>query len=60
MASNTISTFVKGVGAGMLAGAAVTVAAKMVMQDNHNISKGSGKIIKAMGDVVDGVQTIFK
>ncbi len=60
MSNNTVSTFVKGVGAGMLAGAAVTVAAKMVVQDNHNISKGSTKLIKAMGDIVDGVQTMFK
>ncbi len=60
MSNNTTSTFIKGVGAGMLAGAAVTVAAKMVMQDNHNMAKGSTKLIKAMGDVVDGVQTMFR
>ncbi len=53
-------SFVKGMGAGMLAGAAAVVVGKTVMKDKHNISKGSTKLIKAMGDIVDGVQTMFK
>lgn len=53
-------TFVKGVGAGMIAGAAAMVAGKMIIQDKHNVSKGSAKVIKAVGEIVDGVQTIFK
>lgn len=53
-------TFVKGVGAGMIAGATAMVAGKMIIQDKHNVSKGSAKVVKAVGEIVDGVQTIFK
>ena len=53
-------SFIKGVGTGMLAGAAAVVAGKMIMQDKHNVSKGSAKVVKAVGEIVDGVQTIFK
>ena len=60
MQKGTIMSFVKGMGAGMLAGAAAVVAGKMIMQDKHNISKGSAKVVKAVGEIVDGVQTIFK
>ena len=57
---NSSSSFIKGMGTGMVAGAAVVVVGKMIMQDKHNITKGSTKLIKAMGDIVDGVQTMFK
>lgn len=53
-------TFVKGMGAGMIVGAAAMVAGKMIIQDKHNVSKGSAKVVKAVGEIVDGVQTIFK
>lgn len=59
MQNNSMS-FVKGMGAGMVAGAAVVVVGKMITQDKHNIAKGSTKLIKAMGEIVDGVQTMFK
>ena len=54
------SSFIKGMGAGMIAGATATIVGKMVLQDKHNITKGSTKLIKAMGEIVDGVQTMFK
>lgn len=60
MQKGTTASFVKGMGAGMLAGAAAVVAGKMIMQDKHNVSKGSAKVVKAVGEIVDGVQTIFK
>ena len=60
MQKGTIMSFVKGVGTGMIAGAAAVVAGKMIMQDKHNVSKGSAKVVKAVGEIVDGVQTIFK
>ena len=60
MQKGNAMSFVKGMGAGMLAGAAAVVAGKMVMQDKHNVSKGSAKVVKAVGEIVDGVQTIFK
>lgn len=52
--------FIKGLGAGMVAGAAAVTVGKMLLKDNHNISKGSSKMVKAVGDFVDGVQTVFR
>ena len=54
------SSFIKGMGTGMVAGAAAVVVGKVLVKDKHNISKGSTKLIKAMGQIVDGVQTMFK
>ena len=54
-------SFFKGLGAGMAAGAAITLAAKTVTGGGkHNITKGSAKLVKAMGEVIDGIQTMFK
>lgn len=58
MQNNSMS-FIKGMGAGMIAGAAALAVGKVMLQDNKNISKGSSKLIKAVGEFVDGVQTIF-
>lgn len=58
MANNTMS-FIKGLGAGMVAGAAALAVGKVMLQDNKNISKGSTKLVKAVGEFVDGVQTMF-
>ena len=52
-------TFMKGLGAGMVAGAAALAVGKVMLNDNKNITKGSAKLVKAMGDFVDGVQTMF-
>ena len=52
--------FVKGMGAGMVAGATAVVVGKVMMDKNkHNVSKGSAKVVKAVGEIVDGVHTIF-
>lgn len=53
-------SFIKGMGAGMIAGATAVVVGKMVMQDKHNVSKGSAKVVKAAGEIVEGIQTMFK
>ncbi len=60
MQKNTISTFTKGAVTGMLAGAALLTVGKMVMDNNHNLSKGSAKAMKAVGEFMDGIQTMFK
>ncbi len=52
-------SFLKGVGAGMVAGATVVVVGKVMLQNNKNISKGSTKLVKAVGEFVDGVHTLF-
>ncbi len=53
-------SFIKGLGAGMVAGAAAVVVGKVVLQDKHNVTKGSTKLVRAVGDFVDGVQTMFR
>ena len=52
-------SFVKGLGAGMIAGAAALAVGKVILQDHKNVAKGSTKLVKAVGDFVDGVQTMF-
>jgi len=59
MQNNGKMKFVKGLGAGMIAGAAAVVVGKAVMKDKHNVAKGSTKMVKALGQFVDGVQTII-
>ena len=58
MQKNSMS-FIKGMGAGMVAGAAAVVVGKIMLNDHKNITKGSTKLVKAVGEFVDGVQTIF-
>lgn len=53
-------TFFKGLGLGMATGAAATFVCKTVLEDKHNISKGSAKVVKAVGEIVDGIQTMFR
>ncbi len=57
---NSVAPFVKGLGAGMIAGAAALAVGKFMMQDKHDVTKGSTKMVKAVGDFVDGIQTIFR
>ena len=56
---NGSMTFMKGLGAGMIAGAATLAVGKVMLQDHKNIAKGSTKLVKAVGEFVDGVQTMF-
>lgn len=60
MQKNSVSTFAKGAVTGMIAGAALLTVGKMVMQNNHNLSKGSTKAVKAVGELMDGIHTMFK
>ena len=59
MQNNSAMTFVKGMGAGMIAGAAAVVVGKMMLKDHKNIEKGGAKLLKAAGEMVDGFQTMF-
>lgn len=59
MNSNSTMTFMKGLGAGMIAGAAALTVGKMMLKDHKNVAKGSSKMVKAVGEFVDGVQTMF-
>ena len=52
---------VKGVGIGMLAGAAVTVVGSQMMKaDKKHLKKSAGKAMKTVSDVLDNVQYMFK
>lgn len=55
-----VMSFVKGMGAGMIAGAGVTMIGKSMLGNKHSISKGSAKVVKAAGEFIDGIQTMFK
>ena len=59
MQNNSTMNFVKGMGAGMIAGAAAVVVGKMMMKDHKNLEKGGAKLLKAAGEMVDGFQTMF-
>ena len=52
-------SFIKGMGAGMVAGATAMVVGKVMLKDRKNVAKGSTKLVKAVGEFVDGVQTMF-
>ena len=58
--TSNASSFAKGIGLGIAAGAAMLCAGKMLMKDKHHLSKGSTKAMKAIGDFVDGIQTMIK
>ena len=45
---NGTMTFMKGLGAGMVAGAAALAVGKVMLNDNKNITKGSAKLVKAV------------
>lgn len=56
-------SFVKGMGAGMAAGAATVVAGKMLLLNKSSrkaLTKGTSKAFRAVGDFVEGVQTLLK
>ena len=57
---NGTSNFMKGLGAGMIAGATAMVVGKIMLKDHKNVEKGGTKLIKAASDFVDGVQTMFR
>ncbi len=59
MNKNDFTTFTRGAVTGMIAGAALLTVGKMVMENNKNLSKGSNKALKAVGEFVDGIQTMF-
>lgn len=60
MMKNTMNV-VKGVGLGMIAGATVAVVGERMMKtDKKQMKKNAGKAIRAMGEVIDGVQYMFK
>ena len=57
------SSFLKGMGAGVVAGVAVVTAGSMVMKNKtvkKTVTKGTSKALRAVSDFVEGVQTLMK
>ena len=57
---NSSMSFIKGLGAGMVAGAAAFAVGTVMMKDHKNITKGAARLVKAAGEFIDGVQTMFR
>ncbi len=61
--NKSASSFVKGMGTGMVAGAVVLTAGKAMLNSKSTkkaITKGTSKAFRAVGDFVEGVQTLMK
>lgn len=52
--------FIKGMGAGALAGMAMATAGAMMLKNKKAIGKSAKKAVNAVGDIVDSVQEIFR
>ena len=59
MAKNTMG-IVKGVGAGLAAGAVVGFIGSQMMKNDKQMKKKAGKAMHAVGDLLDNVQYMFK
>ncbi len=58
--SKNVMSVAKGVAAGMAAGAIVATVGKAMYDNRKNLKKGSTKAIRAVGEFINGVQTIMK
>ncbi len=52
--------FIKGVGAGLVAGAVVGAVSSQKMKKDRRFKRRAGKAMKSVGQVVDNVQYMFK
>lgn len=53
--------FAKGAAVGMAAGAILSVVGRtMLNKKTHHVQKGSTKAVKAVGDFVEGIQTMIR
>ena len=56
----TSMNFMRGMGAGAIAGMAVTAAGMMMLKNKRALGKNAKKAVQAVGDIVDSVQGMFK
>ncbi len=54
------STYMKGIGTGLIAGAAMVTAGSMMVKNNKSVKKNAGKAIHAVGDFIENVQSMMK
>ncbi len=53
--------FAKGAMVGIATGAVLTVVGKTLMnKKSHHVQKGSAKAVKAVGEFVEGIQTMIR
>ena len=53
--------FAKGAMVGIATGAVLSVVGRaMLNKKTHHVQKGSSKAVKAVGDFVDGIQTMIR
>ena len=54
------NNFVKGMGAGMAAGAVMTIVGTTMLKNKKSITKTTGKAAKVVGDIMDDIQMFLK
>lgn len=52
--------FVRGVGTGLVAGAAIAAVGTRVMKNNRSLRRRANKTLRTVGDLMDNVQYMFK
>ena len=52
--------FVKGIGAGMIAGVAVSAMSAKMMKDNRHLKRNADRALHAVNGMLDNVETMFK
>lgn len=51
--------FMKGIGAGMMAGMAIVAVSSRMMKDNRSFRRRANKTMRSVGELLDNVQEIF-
>jgi len=54
------NNFAKGMGAGLAAGAVMTIAGTMMVKNRKSFTKTTGKAAKVVGDIMEDVQMFLK
>lgn len=60
MYKSTSMGFVKGIGAGVIAGVAVSAMGAKMMKDNRHLKRNADKAMHAVNGMIDNVETMFK
>lgn len=58
--SKSNMNFVKGMGTGIAAGAVLMTVGRMVTKKGPSLAKGTSKAVRAVGDFVDGIQSMIR
>lgn len=52
--------FVRGIGAGVIAGVAVSAVGARMMKDNRHLKRNANKAMHAVNGMIDNVEMMFK